>query len=69
VKLRPSSTAGRGLGHGEGYKYPHDFEGAYVAEDYLPEALVGSKIYEPSSSGFEAELAARMAELARRRKK
>jgi putative ATPase len=69
AKLRPSSSAaGRSLGHGEGYKYPHDFEGAYVAEDYLPEALVGTKIYEPSSSGFEAELAARLADLARRRK-
>jgi putative ATPase len=69
AKLRPGSVAGRALGHGEGYKYPHDFEGAYVAEDYLPEALVGSKIYEPSSSGFEAELAARMAALAQQRTK
>jgi hypothetical protein len=41
AKLRPSSNAaGRSLGHGEGYKYPHDFEGAYVPEDYLPEKLV-----------------------------
>jgi len=68
AKLRPSSNAaGRQFGHGEGYKYPHDFEGAYVPEDYLPEKLIGTKIYEPSDAGFERELAARLAELRKRR--
>jgi putative ATPase len=63
-RLRPgSNAAGRALGHGEGYKYPHDFAGAYVPEDYLPEPLVGTTIYEPSDSGFERELAARLAAL------
>ena len=67
-KLRPGSdAASRALGHGQEYKYPHDFEGAYVVEDYLPDQLVGTKIYEPADSGFERELAARMAELARKR--
>jgi putative ATPase len=61
AKLRPSSAAGRALGHGEGYKYPHDFEGAYVPEDYLPDALVGETIYEPGDSGFEKVLAERLA--------
>ena len=62
--MRPgSNAAGRALGHGDGYKYPHDFEGAYVPEDYLPEQLVGAKIYEPGDSGFERELAARLAAL------
>ncbi|HTL34175.1 MAG TPA: replication-associated recombination protein A [Kofleriaceae bacterium] len=64
AKLRPgSNAAGRALGHGENYKYPHDFEGNYVAEDYLPEKLVGEKIYEPSESGYEAVMAKRLAEL------
>jgi putative ATPase len=68
ARLRPSSNAaGRAQGHGEGYKYPHDFDGAYVPEDYLPEPLVGERVYEPSDSGFERELAARLAELRRRR--
>ena len=67
AKLRPSSNAaGRSLGHGDGYKYPHDFEGAYVPEDYLPEVLAGQTIYEPSDSGFEQELAARLAALKKR---
>jgi putative ATPase len=67
-KLRPAdNAAGRMLGHGQDYRYPHDFAGAYVPEDYLPEQLVGSTIYEPSDSGFERELAARLAELRRRK--
>lgn len=62
ARYRPGSTAlDRAAGHGQGYKYPHDFEGHYVAEDYLPDAIVGERIYEPSESGFEAELAARRA--------
>ena len=64
AKLRPDSVAGRALGHGQGYKYPHDFEGNYVAEDYLPDKLVGTKIYEPSDSGFEAEHQRRLAAIA-----
>ncbi|MFW5966069.1 MAG: replication-associated recombination protein A [Persicimonas sp.] len=48
------------LGHGRGYKYPHNFEGNYVREDYLPEALRGDRYYEPSENGFEAEIAERL---------
>jgi putative ATPase len=69
-QLRPgSNAAGRAVGHGEGYKYPHDFEGAYVPEDYLPEQLVGTPIYEPGDSGFERELAARLAALRAKKRK
>jgi putative ATPase len=67
AKLRPSSAAGRALGHGEGYKYPHDFDGAYVPEDYLPDALVGETIYEPGDSGFEKVLAERLAAIKARK--
>jgi putative ATPase len=70
AKLRPgSNAAGRALGHGEGYKYPHEFEGAYVPEDYLPDQLVGQAIYEPGDSGFERELAARLEALRARKRK
>ena len=51
------------------YKYPHDFEGNYVVENYLPDALVGEQIFTPSDSGFEAELAARLAKRKDGRKK
>ena len=42
------------LGYGAGYQYPHDFEGHYVREEYLPEAIRGHKYYQPSDSGHEA---------------
>ncbi|MEZ4359035.1 MAG: replication-associated recombination protein A [Kofleriaceae bacterium] len=62
AKLRNAATElGRAMGHGQGYRYPHDFEGAYVEEDYLPDALVGETFYQPSSSGFEQELGRRLA--------
>jgi putative ATPase len=48
------------MGYGAGYKYPHDFEGHYVAADYLPEALRQRRFYHPSQSGFERELAERL---------
>jgi putative ATPase len=69
LKLRPSSNASsRALGAGETYKYPHDFTGAYVPEDYLPDELVGETIYTPGDAGFERELANRLAALQERKR-
>jgi len=69
AKLRNAVTAlDRASGRGDGYKYPHDFAGAYVPEDYLPDALIGERMYEPTESGFEAELKQRLAALAERKK-
>ncbi len=51
------------LGHGAGYRYPHDFEGHHVVETYLPEPLKDRRYYVPSNSGFERELAERLAKL------
>ena len=33
------------LGYGKGYKYPHNYEGAKIEQDYLPDALKGRKYY------------------------
>jgi putative ATPase len=46
------------MGYGAEYKYPHDFEGAYVVEDYLPDALKGRRYYEPKGNGHEAVIKA-----------
>ncbi len=68
-ELRNAATAlQKTMGHGQGYKYPHDFEGAYVPAAYLPPELAGTTIYQPTESGFEAELKARLQALAARRK-
>ena len=53
-KLRNAPTAMmKNLGYGAGYRYPHNFEGNYVAEDYLPDALAGRQYYQPSANGYE----------------
>lgn len=49
------------LGHGRDYKYPHDFPGNYVAQQYLPDNLVGVKYYRPGEKGFEKHLRERLA--------
>jgi putative ATPase len=70
MHLRNASTAlQKSEGYGEGYKYPHDFEGNYVPGDYLPDELVGQRFYEPTRSGEEAAIADRLAAWAARRKR
>jgi putative ATPase len=39
------------LGHGKGYKYPHDYPDHQVAQNYLPERLKGTVYYQPSKTG------------------
>lgn len=45
------------LGHGEGYKYAHDFSGGFVQQDYLG---VNVRYYHPTDRGYEAEIARRL---------
>jgi len=45
------------LGYGRGYLYPHNFEGAIVPQEYLPEALSGRRYYFPTGRGYERRLA------------
>ena len=44
------------LGHGLGYKYAHDYPNHYVEQQYLPDALVGTKFYEPTEIGYEKKI-------------
>jgi putative ATPase len=50
----------RELGYGKGYKYPHDYPGHYVKEDYLPEDLKGKTYYHPTNHGYEGEIRKRL---------
>jgi len=55
--LRDTSYRGSGaLGHGEGYKYPHDFPGNYIEQQYLPDQLLGARYYCPSDNGVEQRI-------------
>ncbi|HSI37139.1 MAG: replication-associated recombination protein A [Phycisphaerae bacterium] len=46
------------LGHGEGYKYAHDYEGGVVKQDYLG---VDKTYYVPTDRGYEGQIAERLA--------
>ncbi|HXF48974.1 MAG TPA: replication-associated recombination protein A [Verrucomicrobiae bacterium] len=46
----------KALGYGAGYKYAHDYEEHFVAQDHLPDSLKGRKYYHPSELGFEKEI-------------
>ncbi len=56
--LQDSSYPGAAkLGRGEGYKYPHQFAGHFVKQNYWP----GKKIYyRPSDEGYEAKIKERL---------
>jgi putative ATPase len=47
-------------GIGVGYRYSHDYEGADVDQQYLPDALAARQFYLPTDQGYEATIAARM---------
>jgi len=58
--LKDASRDGKALGHGKGYKYPHNFPNHWVEQTYLPDALVGTKFYEPSDQGYEKKIIERI---------
>ena len=49
-------------GYGEGYQYAHNYEGAVVDLQCLPDEIKDERFYEPTDRGFEAKIAARMKE-------
>ena len=55
--LRDAHYAGAdSLGHGTGYRYPHDEPEGWVEQRYLPDEMVGRTFYDPSSHGREGRL-------------
>jgi len=65
--LKDSHRDGRTLGHGRGYKNPHDYPGHWVEQRYLPEGVEGGW-YRPSDQGYEREIRRRLEELKAKRK-
>ena len=62
LRNAPTKLA-KDLGWGAQYQYPHDFEGHYVREEYLPDEIRGHRYYQPSQSGEERAIAERIAAL------
>lgn len=51
------------MGYGKDYKYAHSYKGHFVEDNYLPESIEKTKIYEPQDNAKEKEIRERMANL------
>ncbi|MBQ3157258.1 MAG: replication-associated recombination protein A [Clostridia bacterium] len=57
VHLRDTHYQGHvRIGAGDGYKYPHDFPGHWVKQEYMPPEVKGKKYYRPTEMGHEATI-------------
>ncbi len=67
IHLRDTNYRGAArLGHGKGYKYPHDYPGNYVEQEYMPGGVKSEPYYEPSDSGHEVEINKRLHNLGKK---
>ena len=48
------------MGHGKDYVYPHEHEGHFIPQQYLPKRLLGTYFYKPSGEGYESQVTARL---------
>jgi len=46
----------KNLGYGETYQYAHQFEGNFVDQEFLPEAISGKQFYNPGNNSKESEM-------------
>ena len=57
IAMRNASSAlMKELGYGEKYKYSHDFEGNFIAQEYLPEEIAGTSFFNAGSSTKEKDI-------------
>ena len=54
VKPKPAQTSIKTSS--TDYKYPHDYKGAYVKQQYLPDKLKNKKYYQPKDIGYEKQI-------------
>ena len=46
-------------GYAKGYRYPHDYPGHFVLDQYLPDELREARFYQPTEQGGEREISER----------
>jgi putative ATPase len=46
----------KNLGYGQNYKYAHTFDGNFVDQEFLPDAIAGTKLYDPGDNPSEQKL-------------
>ena len=44
------------MDYGKGYLYAHDYEGNFVAQEFLPKEISGAKLFNPGNNVRENEL-------------
>ena len=57
------------LGYSRGYLYPHNYPGAWVEQEYLPEGIKNRTFYTPTDRGLEKEIIRRMGRIKKNGKK
>jgi len=61
LHIRNAPTAlMKNVGYGKNYKYAHDYDRAYTAQDYLPADIKEKRFYLPTDRGFEKTIKSRM---------
>jgi len=58
--LKDANRDGKALGHGQNYQYPHSHPDHFLPQQYLPDDLLGTYFYQPSSQGYEPEVRDRL---------
>ncbi|MDH4269912.1 MAG: replication-associated recombination protein A [Dehalococcoidia bacterium] len=58
----PVTDLMRRMGHGQGYKYAHDYPDHFIKQQNLPSSLQGKRYYVPTEQGYEKEIADRLKE-------
>jgi putative ATPase len=53
-----SSALAKDLGHGKGYLYPHDYQGGFVHQEYLPNEIQGHVLWSPADNSKEQQISA-----------
>ncbi|MET4081141.1 putative ATPase [Pedobacter sp. UYP30] len=46
----------KNIGYGKDYQYSHGYEGSFSPQEYLPESISGTTLYEPGKNAAEAKL-------------
>ncbi|MBD2731794.1 AAA family ATPase [Nostoc sp. FACHB-892] len=59
--LKDANRDKKGFGHGAGYLYPHAYRDHWVEQQYLPTSLQGQLFYQPSTQGYEHQIATQVA--------
>ncbi len=58
--LMDSNRDGDATTHGRDYIYPHEMEGHFTPQQYLPKKLLGTYFYKPTDQGYESEVIGRL---------